>query len=68
MSLVASNILKLAPKNCTKMTPNLEKIEVVNLYKKFYRICKFVISLETHIQEKEKRLKNNVREKWNQIL
>jgi hypothetical protein len=27
-----------------------------------------VISLETHIQEKEKRLKSNVTEKWNQIL
>jgi hypothetical protein len=53
--LVASNILKWVPKICTKWHQIWKKkIEVINLYK-FYRICKFVISLETHIQEKEKR-------------
>jgi hypothetical protein len=45
---------EMGSKKLYQMTPNLERIEVVNLYK-FYRICKFVISSETHIQEKEKR-------------
>jgi len=58
---------EMGSKKLYQMTPDLEKTEVVNLHK-FYRNCKFVISFETHIQEKEKRLKSNVTEKWNQIL